>query len=152
MLNRPSSHDTLLKVVSDVRRRWRVKVALQGAAFALGGVLLTAFLSSWGMDLFRFGTGAVNAFRIITWSAVAVLGWWYLWRPLTRRVSDEQVALYLEEHEPSLDGAVMGAVESGRDTRAGLSPALLERVVETAVERCASVEYGVRVERPGLYR
>lgn len=152
MLERSSSHDTLLRIVRDVRRRWRLKVALRGAAFVLGGALLLALVSSWGMDLLRFSSGAVLAFRLVTWAVIGALGYWYLWRPLTRRVSDQQVALYLEEHEPSLSGSVMSAVESGTPTAADLSPALLTRVIEGAVARCAEIEYGHRVERPGLYR
>ena len=35
-------------------------------------------------------------------------------RPLLRRVTDEQVALYLEEHEPSLQAAIISAVEVER--------------------------------------
>lgn len=153
MVNRsPSSRETLLKVVSDVRQRWRLKIALRGIAFVVGGGLLLTVISSWGLDTFRFGPAAVAAFRLVTWGALAALGWWYLWRPLTRRVSDQQVALYLEEHEPSLNGLVMSAVESDTPSATELSTALLTRVVESAVARCTEIEYGRRIERPGLYR
>ena len=61
MLNRsPSSRETLLKVVSDVRRRWRLKIALRGAAFLVGGGLFLTLLSSWGLDAFRFGLRVVE--------------------------------------------------------------------------------------------
>ena len=39
---------------------------------------------------------------------------WFLVRPLRRQVTDEQVALYLEEHEPSLQATLLSAVEASR--------------------------------------
>ena len=32
--------------------------------------------------------------------------------PLSRKVTDEQVALYLEEHEPTLDSTILSAMEA----------------------------------------
>jgi len=42
--------------------------------------------------------------------AVLVLLWFV--RPLRRRVNDMQVALYVEEYDPSLQAAILSAVES----------------------------------------
>ena len=39
------------------------------------------------------------------------MGYFFV-RPLMRQASDEQVALYLEEHEPSLQAAIISAVEA----------------------------------------
>ena len=56
--------------------------------------------------------------------AVLGLAFWFVVRPLLRRVTDEQVALYLEEHEPSLKASVLGALEAGRSP--DLDPGLAE--------------------------
>ena len=45
------------------------------------------------------------------WSLVGAAAWFFA-RPLSRKVTDEQVALYLEEHEPSLDAAILSAMEA----------------------------------------
>src|SRR6185295_4367647 len=105
--------NALLPVIRRVRNRWRLKVALQGSAVVLGGALALLILSGWGMDYFRFSTAAVVTFRVVTYLAILALAWLFLYRPLARRVSDETVALYLEEHEPSLDGVLVGAVDAG---------------------------------------
>lgn len=144
----------VLPIIRSVRRRWRLRIVLRGLALT-GGVGFAAFLASaYGLEALRFSATAVTALRIGAWSAVALTAVLFLLRPLLRRVTDEQVALYLEEHEPSLEARVLGAVEvetNGRD-RTRLSPALLDRLVERAVEEARSVEYGRRVERSGLYR
>src|SRR5438046_1571252 len=107
--------NALLPVIRRVRNRWRLKVALQGTAIVLAGALLLLLLFGWGMDYFRFTATAVTIFRVLTYVAILGLAWRFLVRPLARPVSDETVALYLEEHEPSLDGVLVGAVDAGAD-------------------------------------
>ena len=123
-MNSRSSRETLLAIIRRVRNRWRLKVALQGMGVVLAGALLLFLFSGWGMDRLRFGTGAVLTFRLLTYAAIAGLGWRFLVRPLARRVSDDQVALYLEEHEPSLEGTVVSAVDAGAESSGVISPAL----------------------------
>jgi hypothetical protein len=54
-------------------------------------------------------------------------------------VTDEQVALYLEEHEPSLQATLLSAVEASRVGKPE-SAALVRRVIEQAIEKCAAVD------------
>ncbi|WP_420635453.1 DUF4175 family protein [Candidatus Palauibacter sp.] len=149
-----NSERQLLDIVRDVRRRWRVRQLIQGVAVTLGIGFAVFFAATWGIDRLRFEDGAVLAFRIVLWAAAAGLFVWFVARPLGRRVSDAQVALYLEEHEPSLKAAFLAATEAATE-RAG-SPAgpsgLDARLLEAAVERARRVERGRRVERDGLRR
>ena len=46
------------------------------------------------------------------WAFAALVAWWLAW-PFRRRVTDLQVALYVEEHEPSLQAAILSAVDAG---------------------------------------
>src|SRR5258706_18214 len=93
----------LLEVVRQVRRRWRIKLALRGAVgFLLAG--LVALLSiAYLLEAFKFAPMAIFWFRIVTALVIVASGAWFFARPLSRKVTDEQVALYLEEHEPTLD-------------------------------------------------
>ena len=92
-------------LVNGVRRRWRWARVLRGTAMALSGVLGTLIVAALLLDRAAYSPAAVIAGRI----AVAVVGGVLLVRfavlPLLRRPRDPQVALYVEEHEPSLDGA-----------------------------------------------
>ena len=55
----------------------------------------------------------MTVFRIVTLAVFAALVVWWLVRPLRRRVTDMQVALYVEEHETSLQAAILSAVDVG---------------------------------------
>src|SRR5690606_6796030 len=94
-------------------------------------------------------------FRIIVFGVLAALTVRYLVLPLMRRVSDEQVALYLEEHEPTLEASVLSAVELkdvAQGSRADLSAALARRTIERAIEKCRTVQEGRRIDQPQINR
>lgn len=144
------------RIVRSVRRRWRLRMAIRGIAIVLAAALVTFFGSSLGLEHFRFSPTAITAFRVVAYGTVAILAVRFLLRPLLRRVTNEQVALYLEEHEPSLQGQVLTAIEYGPEPSHAsptiVSRALIERLVERAIEGCAAVDDGRRVEQPGLRR
>ena len=76
----------------------------------------------------------------------------FLFKPLRHRVTDEQVALYLEEHEPSLQAMLISAVEASRRGETPLSPALVQRLVEQAIQACCTDNVSRRVEAAPLRR
>ena len=149
---RSSSQTSLLDIISEVRTRWRMKLALKGAlsvaAIAFGLFLLAAY----GMEWARFSGASIIAARVVMLVVLAVSAYWFLFRPLRRRVTDEQVALYLEEHEPSLQATLLSAVETSRSGHVPESTALVRRVVEQAIEACMRVDASRRVEQQPLRR
>lgn len=158
MINRSvvsMGHTQLLDVIGHVRGRWRLKLALRGALIVGGAALVAILLSAYGLEKLGFSSGPLLTFRVLTYAVVLGLAIRYLVLPLLRRVTDEQVALYLEEHEPSLQAAVVSAVEL-RDTPGAapgdLSPALIRRTIELAVERCRDVEDGRRIDQRQIQR
>jgi hypothetical protein len=141
----------LVRIVGKVRRRWRLKLALRGAA-AVATVGLGAFLvSTFVLGELNFVPAAVLTARfllaLIVVAATAVL----ILPPLWRRVTDEQVALYLEESEPSLRASLIGALAASQPNPE-ISRALARRTIETAVRRCREIEGGWRVETRSLAR
>ncbi len=146
----------VLRAVRHVRNRWRLRVALRGIAVLLAAALGTLLASSYGLELFRFDPGAIVGFRIATYLVLLAAGWWLFVRPVMRRVSDQRVALYIEEHEPSLKATVLSAVEeSGRGEReaaADHSPELVRRLIASAVARIRDIDMGRGVEQQSLRR
>ncbi|MEM7353011.1 MAG: hypothetical protein AAF657_19600 [Acidobacteriota bacterium] len=144
----------LLAVVRSVRRRWRLRMLLRGLTAALLAALMVWLVAAYAIDASRFDPAVVAAVRLVAYLFIAVALVWGLGRPLARRVSDEQVALYVEEHEPSLEGQLLSAVELEQESlgAAGASPAMVERLVEAAAEACQAVDDGKRIERTGLWR
>ena len=156
MSNRPSdpnAHAQLLRVIHDIRRRWRWKLALKGIALAILGGFALFLLSSLALEHFAFSAAAVVLVRVLVYLGLAGLLVWFLLRPLSRRVSDERVALYLEEHEPSLQSALVSALESGSMANdARVSPALARRTIEGAIQQCRAIGEGRRIERRSVRR
>src|SRR5215203_2447301 len=140
----------LLNVIRQVRRRWRMKLALRGALAVTALGLLLFLLSARALEAARFTPQSIVTFRIVLAAGIAGLIAYLLARPLLRRVRDEQVAMYLEEHEPSLQATIISALEASNQGSGQSSPALVRKLVEEAIERARAVEYGKRVEHQPL--
>jgi hypothetical protein len=158
-LNEPlltGDRDEILRVIRHVRNRWRLRVAVRGLSVLLAAALGTFLASSYGLELFKFSPTAIVAFRVVTYLALFGFGWWLFVRPVSRRVTDEQVALYLEEHEPSLQASVLSAVEESkkgdRSAKADHSPQIVHRLIESAVAGVRNVDMGRAVEQQQLRR
>src|SRR5687767_3008917 len=147
-------HEELRSVIRDVRRRWRLRLALRGLTWVIGATAVVLLIASIGMERLGFTPQSILVSRVIAYVAILSVAILFLVRPLVRRVSDQRVALYLEEHEPTLDAAVVSAVEQGdaRPVRAAQSDALTKGVVASALARLRAVERGRRVEQRELQR
>ncbi|HJS74158.1 MAG TPA: DUF4175 family protein, partial [Vicinamibacteria bacterium] len=146
----------LIRVVRYVRSRWRLRNVLKGVAFLILFGLVAFAISAYGMEHFRYSAWSVRLFRIFTYLALLGLFLRFIYRPLAKRVTDEQVARYMEEHDPTLKEAISTAVEVGRplggtdDGRRFLSPRLVERLVQQTVERCERIDFGHGIEKDAL--
>jgi hypothetical protein len=150
----PSRTDELQSVIRAVRRRWRLRVALHGAAVAVAIGLVLLIAGAIGVERFRYDPAAIVAARIVVALALIVAIAWLLARPLLRTLPDDQVALYLEEHEPSLEMAVLSAVEhrAGRVDPGARGSGLGPQLEKSARARTRAVEDGARVERIPIRR
>lgn len=141
--------EELRRVIRLVRNRYRWRVLLTGAAILfsamLGLLVASAFLLEW-LKFTPVGVTLVRAGFYLLLGAV-LLRWLVL--PLSRRHSDGEIALYIETHEPTLQAAVLSAVEYDA-AEAGGSPGLVRRLLQEAVERTRAVEEGRRIERRRL--
>lgn len=151
------SYAELLAVVRRVRRRWRARRLLFGASVTVAAALLLLFASAAAMDALRYPAALVRALGAAAWALLAFALWWAVWRPLRSRRSDRQVALYVEEHDPTLREAVLSGVELGREAgerspKTGASPELTTLVVEEAVRRLEGMGAGAAVETRSLRR
>ena len=141
----------VLDIIKNVRTRWRFRVAFKGLAIVLAAGTAAFLLSAFGLNALRFAPTAVLGFRLAAWATVTVLAYFYFVRPLRKELDDEHVALYVEEHEPSLEATLLAAVEAERSGDQ-YSPELVKGLVHAAVERAHAVDDGRRVDRKQLYR
>ena len=141
----------LVEIIRDIRRRWRLKLAIRGVVLVAALIVVLVIAAAVGLESRRFSPGSILTFRILLSVAFAALVGLFFVRPLLRRVSDAQVALYLEEHEPSLQAEIISAIEASR-MPGSQSSALARRLVESAVEKVRHIEHGRRVERAPIRR
>ena len=102
----------LTSIIREIRKRWRMKLAVRGAAFVIGGFLLTLLLSAYALETLKFSPGSIIAFRVAMVMILGALAGYFFVLPQWRRVADEQVALYLEECEPTLETAILSALDA----------------------------------------
>src|SRR3954467_8026840 len=142
----------LVEIIRRVRNRWRVRLALRGAVVVLTGIVLTLFLSASSLEHLRFTPASIIAFRLVAIGVFAALVIAGLLKPLMRQVSDAQVALYLEECDPTLETALLSAIEAATSASAAHSPHLVERLVQEAVEKCRAADHARVIERATVRR
>src|SRR3954451_10321336 len=100
----------LVEVIRQIRNRWRLKLALRGLVVVVAGSLVALLASASGLEALRFSAPAIIGFRVLVLAVFAALAVAWLWKPLKRQVSDAQVALYIEESDPSLEASILSAV------------------------------------------
>jgi hypothetical protein len=142
--------EELHRVIRLVRARYRLRVVLTGVLVFMGGALLLLLLSAALLEQFNFGPTAVLLVRLGFYLLLGGLLLRFIVLPLARRLSDADIALYIETHEPSLQAALLSAVEYDVATLGDPSPGLIRRLLRQAVERARTVEDGRRIERRPL--
>jgi hypothetical protein len=101
-------HD-LFGIIAHVRNRWRMKLALRGAVALLAAAFGLFVLAAYGLEAVKFTTTSIIIARVALVVGLIAAVLWFVVRPLRRQVTDEQVALYLEEHEPALQATLLSA-------------------------------------------
>lgn len=140
-------------VIRAVRAGWRRKLLVRGLLRVLIAGALILIGASVALEALRFTPASILTFRLVTLAGIVAVAYWWIVRPYRARVSDEQVALYLEEHEPSLNNLLVSAMTAQRRGNPDEhSPALVAKLVDEAVRRCQEVEAGRRIEQPIVKR
>src|SRR5262245_3286386 len=130
----PGDH-ALAGAVDNVRARWRLKHALRGGTIAIVGSFVIYLLLALVMKAAHYGNAAVLTSRIVAVGSTLGLLWYFVIRPLRRSPDASSVALYVEEHERSLGGAFVTAVEvSGRDANRVAAGGIAARLVRSALD------------------
>lgn len=121
-----------------VRNSWKRTAALSGMAIVVSesiGLLTALLFLDW---LYK----PLPLVRVGMWTlALAGIAWFFVRHvlaPLARKISDEQIALYIEEHRSELDGVLITAAEyGGKKAAPPGQAALIEAVLHEAAARSA---------------
>ncbi len=143
-----TSSESLLHRIREVRRRWRVQRIVKGIAFFIPAAVALLLLGIWGADLFGFKPAAVWVVRSVTGGAAIYVAFRFFVVPLRRRISDIQIAQYIEERYPHLEDRLVTAVEFG-DGR-GISAGMLDLLIKDAIEKTNRLDFSVFLNRRHL--
>ncbi len=147
-----TSDAPLHAAMSRMRRSWRLRRAVEG----LPAIAATALVVLLVGAAVRDALASVNSIdvwtRVAGYVLIAAAIVWFVLRPVLRRVTDRQVALYVEEHAPELSQLVLSAVDITARTDAGTSPQLQRRIIEQAVTRLDRLRHDAPLERSRVRR
>ena len=123
-------------LVRTVRRRYRRRAILQGGAVTVLVLLLclTVLLivyTAWSSNPVLLVTGSIVSAALVIWTGVH-----FVLRPGMRTLSDEQIALYVEEKIPGLEDRLNSAVEAGGSEDKNV---LLRSLLQDAARQIGSI-------------
>ncbi len=150
--NSASVFTSVNDVIRHTRSRWRLKTGLAGTVVVLAAGLFLVLLASLLLNYLRFDPGVITVVSVVMYLLLLAFAAHWLLTPLTQPLPDQQVALYLEEHEPDLDGAVVTALDAGAANGNNSRGGLLDGLHERALHVLKQVEFGKRIERSELRR
>jgi hypothetical protein len=150
--NQADGRPALSAVIERIRQRWRLRLLANGLVWTLSLATAVILVSAWLLNAWHFDPSAIWLLRFVSVFALVALVLQFCVKPLRRKVDDVRVALYLEEHEPGLQSLILSAVDARRTELENLSPRLVDQLVERALDACARVEYGDRVEGQKLHQ
>src|SRR6187401_2377871 len=154
LVERTVSTDRVASIIQLVRRRWRLRHVLAGLGVVLALGFAVLWLAAMAMERAGFSEASITWARLAVFVVTVAVGLrWIAW-PIARRLSDGRVALYAEERIPSLDGALMSAVEATSDNVPAewRGSSLTNGLVDDAVRRLRPHGNGIAVEAPSIRR
>jgi hypothetical protein len=132
-----SEYVQVARHLGEVRRAWKRAAALAGLSIVCMesvGILIVALLVDW---VYRPAPGVRTGLLVLVVLAVGVLFVRHVVRPLMRKISDDQLALFVEEHSDQFEGALITATELKEGgASAGETPkSVIDAVMRAAVMR-----------------
>ena len=154
LVERTAATDRVAGIIQLVRRRWRLRHMLAGLGVVLAMTVAVLWLAAMAMDRAGFTETSITWARVVVTIVTLIVGARWVGWPLIRRLTDGKVALYAEERIPSLDGALMSAVEATSDTAPPewKGSSLTNGLVDDAVRRLRPHGNGIAVEAPSIRR
>jgi hypothetical protein len=141
-------YESLLVRVREVRARWRTQVLVKGLSLFLVSAIALLVFGVWGADLFGFKPAAVWTVRFLTGGAVLYIAWYFLYVPLRARVSDVQIALFIEDRYPQLEDRFVTAIEYGE--RKTESAGMIDLLITDALDKSKRVDFSIFLNRRRL--
>ena len=139
-----SAHERLLARIRFVRRGWRIRTLARGVAILSSLAAGLLILGVWCADIFGFSPAAIWTTRVATGCAILFAALRFVCSPLSRRISDVQVAQFIEERFPQLEDRLITAVEYGGSTA---DSGMIGLVTRDAIEKADGLDFSAFGDR-----
>ncbi len=143
-----NAYGSLLTTIRQVRRKWRSQILVKGISLFLASTIAFLMLGVWGADLFGFKSSVVWMIRILAGATVLFTGWYFLCVPLRARITNVQIARFVEEKYPQLEDRLVAAVEHGGN--AAESKSMIDLLIKDALDKTAAIDLSVFLDRKRL--
>lgn len=130
----------LAQLIESLKRRRMIFIALRGASILIA--VAAALLFIIGLAAYKFDAGSlvIVFLRIFSLLTVSGVAWYYLIRPLTKKIADTQLARLVEERHEGLNERLVSAIEFSTNAEAHkFSPAILDKLKEDAEKHVGQV-------------
>lgn len=143
----------LFKLIAAVRRRRHSLLVLRGASLLLASGAAGLLLLGWVAERNRFRPSALSSLRVTAIVALLAGLYFLLIRPLMRKISDRQLARFIEERQPALaNDRLVTAIEIAQGgTNVVQSWAVAQRLSRDADAHAAQTKVGDIIPSSKLY-
>ncbi|MBL8191710.1 MAG: hypothetical protein JNK38_27070, partial [Acidobacteria bacterium] len=125
--------DQLFGIINAVRKRRTLLLTLRGAAITLAVAAVLLLALGYAAYRYRYSGGALISLRVAAVIGLIATLFFFLIRPLRRKISDSQIARLIEEKQPGVEERFVSAVEFADETQQQLSSsAILGRLMDDA--------------------
>lgn len=141
-----SGYEEIQRHLARVRRRWRRLGVVKG--MAIGFVEAAGFLMVFMLADHAYGFSPLTRLIILAAGAipVGVLTLRHIVATLRREISDAEVALFVEQRHPNLEGALLSAAEFGKQRGSALYNYVIDVLVKEAGRRIELVDVRATVD------
>lgn len=136
------------RLIREIKKRLKLRSIQQGVSIFLLSFITLAFIYFIVMSV--FGKSSLVFSLVITIAAVVLLleMIWFVLRPGFSKISDQQIALFIEEKFPELEDRINSAVEIKDHTISGIEQSkIIDKLIDDATNKIKSVQFKGITER-----
>ena len=142
-----TSSYNLKNFIKDIKRRWILRALKQGVAVIILTFIL--FAAFYILLSYRFGLSPLFQTIGITLASIVLLVEivQFVIRPLFQRLSDQKIALFIEEKIPELEDRINSAVEIDALSLQREKNILIDKLIDDAARKARMVQISTVVDR-----
>lgn len=130
-----SNYAQLSSRLGVARRAYKRAGVMAGLVVFLIEALGIAAIAIAADVLFDLGTGGRIALLILGAAALVYFAVRHILKPLGQKITDQQMALYLEQRNPEFEGSLIAATEFGPQSYTGRVAQIVDSILDQAVDR-----------------